>query len=283
MAWDIVNPVLTVLGTPGAPPAGAPPYNVVTSGPAATDRATGFRASGDGNISLRLKTPRADGSTQLDLVLADGRLGEAVEFTEILAADVTVWPVLVEYFGHGAVASGAISVSGIVEVVGAGPLAADQSISVVSAIPTARVQHIPPIALPGAGAFTVITDATFYPSGAYVIPASLGTICFWVTYRRASVTGFPVTRPRFSNGTEAGRYPVVQDILDTSFTPSGRQVVFNSELAFPPPGVAGDFAYAPIWFRVPPGATTAWLEVAEAGDTAAPGTISVAITGDYRT
>jgi hypothetical protein len=121
MAANVLNPSITVIGAVGVAP-GAFPYSVLPKGPAGIDRATGFLAAAAGQITVRLKVPRADGTQSLVLDLADNNRGRAVEFTDIEAADPAVWPLEVEYLGHGHIAAPASSgaIAGTVDVEGTG-------------------------------------------------------------------------------------------------------------------------------------------------------------------
>lgn len=153
-------------------------------------------------------------------------------------------------------------------------------LTVQSAGILARTAHLASNALPAAGAFTDVANAAFYPTGRFQIPATLRGMSFWTTYARGGAGGFPRLRLVWGNGTEEAQELLLGTTAPSS--PLARQQVFLGELDMPPPAGAASLTYGPITAEVPPGATTVWVQAAEAGATATPGTIAVALSGVYR-
>ncbi len=137
-------------------------------------------------------------------------------------------------------------------------------------------------ALPAAGAASSVASykGNGGSTGAFPVPAGITHLVFWVTYTRsAGNPGAISLRPRASNGTEDAPVGVLEDAIDVITNPPfGRQRMFSTELTPPAPSSDVAVTYPPIVVPVVPG-TSMWLQVAEIGDTAHPGTCTIYVTG----
>jgi hypothetical protein len=149
--------------------------------------------------------------------------------------------------------------------------AAGGSTPAVTPVPAtvARSVHIASAALPAAGAFT--------SQGAYTPAAGVARfVSFWITYTRGAAGGYPKFHLEWGNGTETA--------LEVSFgeasavQPYLQQNVYQGELLGPTPTDGNAISYV-LTVENTKGATQVRLLAAEAGITATPGTIAIAITG----
>lgn len=139
----------------------------------------------------------------------------------------------------------------------------------------ARASHSASAVLPALGAVTSPT--------AYTIPNGVTELTFWINYQRDAAgadTGFPRARVVWGNGTESAADLLLVDTIDSISSPYARRLAYASEVDFPAPSSDAAVTYQ-YTVAVPKGATTVKLLLAEAGDTAAPGTASVFLSGGY--
>lgn len=139
----------------------------------------------------------------------------------------------------------------------------------------ARVEHSASAVLP---AYPTMTSPA-----AYTIPNGISEITFWIAYTRdptGADTGFPRARVVWGNGTDSAADLVLTDTLDSVEGIYARRLAYAGEVDFPAPDSDAAVAFQ-YTVSVPKGATTAKLLLAEAGDTAKPGTAAVFLTGGY--
>lgn len=146
------------------------------------------------------------------------------------------------------------------------------------------------VILPAAGAETALADGS-YPAltqwqksagpmnGALLVPDGIYSVTFWCTYTRAAgQAGAVAVGMMVSNGVEQAREPVIDSTI-TVTSGFGRQNVYSRDLTpLPAPSSDAAVTYPPITFDVKPG-WYVWLQAAEVGVPASPGTLLVALTG----
>jgi hypothetical protein len=155
-----------------------------------------------------------------------------------------------------------------------------------------RLPHLNQVALPASGAWTTLALALPSTHKAYVggpdtptegvgftVQAGQTHATFWPVYTRhaSSTTGFPVVRLQCSNGTEQNAELLVDE--EAEFTDANAaQTVYQRQIHLwtPPDGSA--LAYGPLVFEVH-AYKTIWLQAAEAGDVAHPGSLAILIGG----
>lgn len=147
----------------------------------------------------------------------------------------------------------------------------------------ARTLHLGPnYALLAAGSVSLVASykGNGASTGAFPVPAGITHLVFWVTYTRsAGNPGAISLRPRASNGTEDAPVGILEDALDVITNPPfARQRIFSEELTPPAPSSDAAVTYPPIVVPVVPG-TSMWLQVAEIGDIAHPGSVTIYVTG----
>lgn len=133
-----------------------------------------------------------------------------------------------------------------------------------------RTVHLTSQALPAAGAYTAQAFSD--------LRVGAKTLTFNVTYTRGAAGGYPVYRLQWDNGTEVSD-DLIQD--DGSITVAGAEATVQNSLfrpLGPPPDDANAITYVLEAF-VPWGAKKVRLSIAEAGDTANPGTAAIVFTG----
>jgi hypothetical protein len=116
---------------------------------------------------------------------------------------------------------------------------------------------------------TLPFGGTYTNQSSFIIPEGIRRITYWVMYTRGASGGYPLFKVMWGNGTEEGQDPVLTN--GSSPTLSLRPIRGPSPLDGAPVSL-------PIILRVPGGATTGRLLVAEGGTPATPGTCQVTIT-----
>jgi hypothetical protein len=127
--------------------------------------------------------------------------------------------------------------------------------------------------LPAAGAYT----AHAY----FDLPEKWRSIAWLVEYTAAvgSTGARPKARVSWSCGGFEALQPIVETTLDVSAPPTAARSQYFLEQRHPSAVSAGQTITLALPFDVLPGATGARLDLAELGDVANPGTVTVAVTG----
>jgi hypothetical protein len=134
-----------------------------------------------------------------------------------------------------------------------------------------RFVHLSQV-LPGAGAFTA--------QAIYTFPPGTRGLTFWITYTSAGApTGGPAFRLEGTNGTETARQLIQDDSSLAVAQPNAEVNVEMETVLGPIPANATPVVYK-LPYNVDPGETGVRLLAAEDGNTGAPGTILIAITGE---
>lgn len=128
-------------------------------------------------------------------------------------------------------------------------------------------------ALPAAGAYT----AAPY----FALPNRWDGATFVVAYTAAngSTNARPKYRASWTDGAFDYVLPIASASIDTSGAPAALRDVYRLEERYPATVVAGQTARFVVPVVRPPGMRLVRLDVAEAGDTSNPGTVSVSIAG----
>lgn len=140
-------------------------------------------------------------------------------------------------------------------------------------LPELPAEHIASAALPTAGEWT---SASFF-----ALPRTWSSVGFRVSYTAAtpSVLARPRMRIVWSDGTNDIESTVVDMALDVSGGHEASQGLFHSIYEWTEAVNDGETIVFGLQSTVYPGATGVRLDVAEIGDTSAPGTVAVTITG----
>ena len=136
-----------------------------------------------------------------------------------------------------------------------------------------RVAHVASSTLPGSGAFT---------AGSYfAVPEEWSALTFVVSYTAAvgSTGARPKVRTSWGDGVTTVLQPIVETTLDVSASPVARRGQYALEQLYPSAVAAGATVAFAVPLEVLPGMRTVRLDLAELGDVANPGTISVSIVG----
>lgn len=133
-----------------------------------------------------------------------------------------------------------------------------------------RFVHLAQV-LPPAGAYT--------SQGFYTFPVATRGLTFWITYERGGPAGAPAFRLEGTNGIEEARQLIQADGSLAVVQPEGSVNVLQETVLGPIPADDEPLVYK-LPYNVDPGETGVRLLVAEVGNLAAPGTITVAITGE---
>lgn len=139
-----------------------------------------------------------------------------------------------------------------------------------------REVHLAETELPALGAFTAQDFYTFPAIAGF--GSSVQGITFYVTYTRGGADGAPVFRLEVTNGTEEARQLIQDDGSLVTAQPEGTVNVLQENLAGPIPADDNPLVYHLPWKRAY-GTTGVRLLVAEVGNTAAPGTCEITLTG----
>lgn len=140
----------------------------------------------------------------------------------------------------------------------------------IGGIETPRSVQLASAALPAAGAFT--------NQAAYAIPSGIGEISYWLTYTRGAMGGFAYAVPLWGNGTEEGHEIILDQSSLTTAQPVGNVRVLEQQIECPHPADGNPIVIV-LAFRVPRGATTGRLLLAEGGAVGTPGTAALTLAG----
>lgn len=134
-----------------------------------------------------------------------------------------------------------------------------------------RTEHLAPQGLPAAGAYT---DQAMED-----VPRGTLFVTYWVEYTRGGAGGYPAFRHETTNGVETNvREPLQDNSSLTTVQPNGSVDVLLEEIDGPQPVGAGKIGFF-LRYGLPDWTTAARLRVSEKGNTASPGTVSIARTG----
>ena len=147
-----------------------------------------------------------------------------------------------------------------------------------------RKQHLATITLPAAGAY-LSASATVGGNSAYTlaeIPDNCPWLLFELEYTPASATGRPKVYVEYSTSGGTALQSIIADgTLSVSGATASREAYLEEVLLqVPPTGSGVPYTYG-IPYRVDRGAVVARLAVAEAGDTANPGSTQAHVSGGY--